>query len=397
SSSYTVPTASETGRATSIIRHPTRSFEEEPTKHSKLKHEVSSCGTASILAPAPTPIVPLPYKTRGDHKGQLLYELSSITNQISHYPVRALDIADKTRRNSRRVLCPCVPFRIFDVSLGAGIHYDACVSSMVLIIFFSSLMSRKCKQMGHIAKYRTEKAANDRLRQTYFVCESPNHLKTNFLSFISTKFKSLINAKPSAINLGYEIEIANDLKIETNKIVRGCRLELEGHTFTIDLIPFGHDSFDVIVGMDWLSRLKTEIICHEKIVRIPLSSKRILEKIYRLAPTEMQELSNQQKELQEKGFIRPSSSPCGAPVFFDKKKDGSFHIMIYLESKEEHEVQLKLILELLEKVKLFRKFLKCEFWLQEVYFLGHVVNSEGIHVDANKIEAVNNWKPPKTH
>nr|GFB60368.1 putative reverse transcriptase domain-containing protein [Tanacetum cinerariifolium] len=66
------------------------------------------------------------------------------------------------------------------------------------------------------------------------------------------------------------------------------------------------------------------------------------------------------------------------------------------ESKEEHEVHLKLILELLKKEQLFGKFSKCEFWLQEVHFLGHVVNSEGIHVDPNKIEVVKNWKPPKT-
>ncbi|GJT72542.1 putative reverse transcriptase domain-containing protein [Tanacetum coccineum] len=71
-------------------------------------------------------------------------------------------------------------------------------------------------------------------------------------------------------------------------------------------------------------------------------------------------------------------------------------ILIYSKSKEEHEVHLKLILELLEKEKLFGKFSKCEFWLQEVHFLGHVVNSEGIHVDPSKIEAVKNWKPPKT-
>ncbi|GJU47379.1 putative nucleotidyltransferase, ribonuclease H [Tanacetum coccineum] len=71
-------------------------------------------------------------------------------------------------------------------------------------------------------------------------------------------------------------------------------------------------------------------------------------------------------------------------------------ILIYSKSKEEHEVHLKLILELLEKEKLFRKFSKCEFWLQEVHFLGHVVNSKGIHVDPSKIEAVKNWKPPKT-
>ncbi|GKF61283.1 putative reverse transcriptase domain-containing protein, partial [Tanacetum coccineum] len=62
-------------------------------------------------------------------------------------------------------------------------------------------------------------------------------------------------------------------------------------------------------------------------------------------------------------------------------------ILIYSKSKEEHEVHLKVILESLKKEKLFGKFSKCEFWLQEVHFLGHVVNNEGIHMDPSKIEA----------
>ncbi|GKB73932.1 putative reverse transcriptase domain-containing protein [Tanacetum coccineum] len=66
------------------------------------------------------------------------------------------------------------------------------------------------------------------------------------------------------------------------------------------------------------------------------------------------------------------------------------------QSKEDHEVHLKLVLELLKKEKLFAKFSKCEFWLQEVHFLGHVVNSNNIHVDPIKIEVVENWKAPKT-
>ncbi|GKE70462.1 putative reverse transcriptase domain-containing protein, partial [Tanacetum coccineum] len=57
-------------------------------------------------------------------------------------------------------------------------------------------------------------------------------------------------------------------------------------------------------------------------------------------------------------------------------------ILIYSKFKEEHEVHLKLVLELLKKEKLFVKFSKCEFWLQEVRFLKHVVNSNDIHVDS---------------
>ncbi|GJX74963.1 putative reverse transcriptase domain-containing protein [Tanacetum coccineum] len=96
-------------------------------------------------------------------------------------------------------------------------------------------------------------------------------------SFISTNFLPLINMKPSVVSPGYEIEIASGLKVATNMIVRGCRLKLEGHTFIIDLIPFGHGSFDVIVGMDWLSKLRAKIVCFEKIVQIPLSNGENLE------------------------------------------------------------------------------------------------------------------------
>nr|GEX30823.1 putative reverse transcriptase domain-containing protein [Tanacetum cinerariifolium] len=71
-------------------------------------------------------------------------------------------------------------------------------------------------------------------------------------------------------------------------------------------------------------------------------------------------------------------------------------ILIYSKSKYEHEVHLKLVLELLKKEKLFFKFSECELWLQEVHVVGHMVNSNGIHVDPSKIEAVKNWKIPKT-
>ncbi|GJS54383.1 putative reverse transcriptase domain-containing protein [Tanacetum coccineum] len=71
-------------------------------------------------------------------------------------------------------------------------------------------------------------------------------------------------------------------------------------------------------------------------------------------------------------------------------------ILIYSKSKEDHEIHLKLVLELLKKEKLFAKFSKSEFWLQEVHFIGHVVNRNGIHVDPSKIEVVKNWKALKT-
>ncbi|GJY65709.1 putative reverse transcriptase domain-containing protein [Tanacetum coccineum] len=176
--------------------------------------------------------------------------------------------------------------------------------------------------------------------------------------------------EPSDLGFRYEIEIASGQLVEIDKVIKGCKLEIEGHVFDIDLIPFGHGSFDVIIGMDWLSNYKAKIVFHEKVVRIPLPDGKVLrvlgerldEKVrflmgvkkqeeivvvkdfsevfpddlsglppireielipgatpvakspYRLAPSELEELSGQLKELQDKGFIRPSSSPWGAPI-----------------------------------------------------------------------------------
>ncbi|GKE27305.1 putative reverse transcriptase domain-containing protein [Tanacetum coccineum] len=183
---------------------------------------------------------------------------------------------------------------------------------------------------------------------------------------------------PSIVSPGYVIEIADGKRVEVDRIFLDCKLELGNSLFSIDLIPLGHGSFDVIVGMDWLARNKAVIICHEKVVEIPIvggetlriqgeravGKNKILMNVkvdepkiddipivreyvdvfpedlpglpplrqvefridlvagatpvarspYRLAPSEMQELSSQLQELQDKGFIRPSHSPWGAPV-----------------------------------------------------------------------------------
>ncbi|GJZ20370.1 putative reverse transcriptase domain-containing protein [Tanacetum coccineum] len=219
---------------------------------------------------------------------------------------------------------------------------------------------------------------------------------------------------------------------------------------------------------------------------------------YHLAPAEMKEVAEHLKVLSAKGFIRPSSSPWGAPILFVKKKDGSFRmcidyrelnkltvknryplpriddlfdqlqgssiyskidlrsgyhqlrvreedipktafrtryghyefrvmpfgltnapavfmdlmnrvckpyldkfvivfiddILIYSHNEKEHEEHLKTILELLKKEELYAKFSKCEFWINTVKFLRHVIDNSGIHVDPAKIEAVKNWASP---
>ncbi|KAA3486447.1 reverse transcriptase [Gossypium australe] len=71
-------------------------------------------------------------------------------------------------------------------------------------------------------------------------------------------------------------------------------------------------------------------------------------------------------------------------------------ILVYSKSEEEHDEHLWIVLQVLRENKLYAKFSKCEFWLKEVTFLGHVVSAEGIRVDPRKIEAVLDWKPPKS-
>nr|GEV37993.1 putative reverse transcriptase domain-containing protein [Tanacetum cinerariifolium] len=71
-------------------------------------------------------------------------------------------------------------------------------------------------------------------------------------------------------------------------------------------------------------------------------------------------------------------------------------ILIYSNNKKEHEGYLKLILKLLKEEELYAKFLKCEFWLSKVQFLCLVIDSEGIHADPAKIEAIKDWESPKT-
>ncbi|KAL0540116.1 hypothetical protein IC582_024346 [Cucumis melo] len=221
---------------------------------------------------------------------------------------------------------------------------------------------------------------------------------------------------------------------------------------------------------------------------------------YRMAPAELKDLKVQLQELLDKGFIRPSVSPWGAPVLFVKKKDGSmrlcidyrelnkvtvknryplpriddlfdqlqgatvfskidlrsgYHqlrikdedvpktafrsryghyefivmsfgltnapavfmdlmnrvfrefldtfvivfiddILIYSKTEAEHEEHLRMVLQTLRDNKLYAKFSKCEFWLKQVSFLGHVVSKDGVSVDPAKIEAVTGWTRPST-
>ncbi|GJS23745.1 reverse transcriptase domain-containing protein [Tanacetum coccineum] len=255
-------------------------------------------------------------------------------------------------------------------------------------------------------------------------------------SFVSISLASMLNIPPITLDTTYDIEMVDGNLVGTNTVIQGCTLILLNQPFKIDLMPIKLGSFDVVIGMDWLSQYHARIICDEKVIHIPISGETLiirgdrsktrlsliscikieryisrgyqvfvaqviekksdekrLEDIpvvreflkvflenlhglpsvrqvefqidlmpgvapvarapYRLASSEMQELSDQLQELADRGFIRPSTSPWGALVLFVKKKNGSFRM--------------------------------------------HVYDSQGIHVDPAKIEAVKVWASPTTH
>nr|GEX97514.1 hypothetical protein [Tanacetum cinerariifolium] len=83
-------------------------------------------------------------------------------------------------------------------------------------------------------------------------------------SFVSTKFSTLINIKPVEIDTSYEVELADGKIVSTNNVLKGCTLNLLNHSFPIDLMVIELGSFDVIIGMYWLSKNDAAILCGEK-------------------------------------------------------------------------------------------------------------------------------------
>ena len=73
-----------------------------------------------------------------------------------------------------------------------------------------------------------------------------------------------------------------------------------------------------------------------------------------------------------------------------------FRVLIFSKSEAEHEVHLRLVLQRMREHQLYAKFSKCEFWIDEVPFLGHIISKGGIAVDPSKVKDVLEWETPQT-
>ncbi|GJZ21303.1 putative reverse transcriptase domain-containing protein [Tanacetum coccineum] len=162
-------------------------------------------------------------------------------------------------------------------------------------------------------------------------------------SFVSTAFSPQIDIAPTVLDHDYAVELADGRIISVNTIIRSCTLNFLNHPFNIDLMPVEMGSFDIIIGMDWLSKYQAVIVCADKIVRIPWGRETLIFNVSSLAHVTTKEAE-------------------------DKSEKKRLDIYDYSDFPE----------------------------IPKVQFLGYVINSEGIHVDPAKIESIKDWVSPKS-
>ncbi|GMI67673.1 hypothetical protein HRI_000436600 [Hibiscus trionum] len=382
-------------------------------------------------------------------------------------------------------------------------------------------------------------------------------------SFICSYLLDELKLKPETVQTGLIVSNPIGGSMPINLICKDCQITIQNIPFPCNLYVLPKCEFNLVLGLDWLGKHEAWIDCQNRrlylrglgkesillidkkptsifaamalqdkldfsLPEMPVVSefsdvfpeelpglpptREVEFKIevqpgtnpvsitpYRMAPVELKELKKQIQELEDKGFIRPSISPWGAPVLFVKKKDGTMRlcidyrqlnkvtiknkyplpriedlfdqlkhaavfskidlrsgyyqmrvreedvpktafrtryghyeflvmpfgltnapaafmdlmnrvfkpyldkfvvvfiddILVYSRNKEEHADHLRIVLQTLRNHQLFAKFTKCEFWLSEVSFLGHIISAEGIKVDSKKIQAILDWRPPR--
>ncbi|GJR83351.1 reverse transcriptase domain-containing protein [Tanacetum coccineum] len=228
-----------------------------------------------------------------------------------------------------------------------------------------------CGEKGHYANQCRKTTNNNAQGRAYMLRDrnahqNPNVVTSTFLlnlhlasvlfdsradkSFISISLASMLNIPLITIDTFYDIEMANGNLVSINIIIQGAILTLLNQPFKIDLMPIKFGSFDVIIGMDWLSKYHTRIICDEKVVHIPIDGETLI------IQAQIMEKKSDEKRLEDIPVVREF------PEVFPEDLPGLPPV------RQIHIVQ----------------------------FLEHLIDCQGLHVDPAKIEAVKNWTSPTT-
>ncbi|GJU97118.1 putative reverse transcriptase domain-containing protein [Tanacetum coccineum] len=207
-------------------------------------------------------------------KNKRKFEDTSRNNQNQQQPFKRHNVAraytagpgEKKPYRGSKPLCPKCKYH----------HEGQCV-----------LRCNKYKKVGYLDRDCRSAVANTNTQRgvTCYECRVQGHYKKDCpklrnknqgnqagRSFVSTAFSSLIDIVLTTLDHGYDVELADGKIIEVNTLIRGCTLNFLNHPFNIDLMPVELGSFDVIIGMDWLTKYHAVTICDEKLVRVPFGN-----------------------------------------------------------------------------------------------------------------------------
>nr|GEV94053.1 putative reverse transcriptase domain-containing protein [Tanacetum cinerariifolium] len=250
-------------------------------------------------------------------------------------------------------------------------------------------------------------------------------------SFVDTRFSSMLNINSVKIGASYEVELVDGRVVSTNTVLKGCTLNLVNHIFEIDLMPIELGTFDVIIDVPVIRdfpevfpeelpglppprqvEFRIDLVPRGALVaHAPVYSKIDLRSGYHQLRIKKEDIPITAFRTWYGHFefqVMPFGLTNAPAVFMDlmnqvcKPYLDKFIIMFiddilnYSKDEKEHGKHLKIILELLKKERLYANFSKCDFWLDSIQFLGHVIDRSGVHVDPAKIKAIKNWAAPTT-
>ncbi|XP_058758712.1 uncharacterized protein LOC131631965 [Vicia villosa] len=231
--------------------------------------------------------------------------------------------------------------------------------------FYQPPQCGKCNRK-HFGHCRTD-------ARVYFRCHQPGHIARDYYgathSFISYHCVRSLGFETCLLPNPMVMSSATDNVVEARDVCKESSITFNDRRFLIELICLPLKKIDVVLGMDWLSANSVCISCKEKAIFIPVEETTSTDAIEHLL----------------EGTVNMIN------YLFAQEK--SFLLVLTSDSKDKKSVlEIPVVCEFSD---LFAKFSKCEFWMSEVKFLGHVISGGGVVVDPSKVEAVINWGRPK--